>query len=76
MTPAGGAVPMVNLFLGEVIFGGVGSGLYGMFFYIVIAVFVAGLMVGRTPEWLGKKLEAREIKYAARRRAASCRRWS
>src|SRR4029077_1489359 len=64
-TPAGGAVPMVNLFLGEVIFGGVGSGLYGMFFYIVIAVFVAGLMVGRTPEWLGKKLEAREIKYAA-----------
>jgi potassium-transporting ATPase potassium-binding subunit len=65
MTPAGGAVPLVNLFLGEVIFGGVGSGLYGMFFYIVIAVFVAGLMVGRTPEWLGKKLEAREIKYAA-----------
>jgi K+-transporting ATPase ATPase A chain len=65
MTPAGGAVPLVNLFLGEVIFGGVGSGLYGMFFYIVIAVFVAGLMVGRTPEWLGKKIEAREIKYAA-----------
>ena len=57
--------PLVNLFLGEVIFGGVGSGLYGMFFYIVIAVFVAGLMVGRTPEWLGKKIEAREIKYAA-----------
>jgi K+-transporting ATPase ATPase A chain len=65
MTPAGGAVPLVNLFLGEVIFGGVGSGLYGMFFYIVIAVFVAGLMVGRTPEWLGKKIEAREIKLAA-----------
>jgi potassium-transporting ATPase potassium-binding subunit len=65
MTPAGGAVPLVNLFLGEVIFGGVGSGLYGMFFYIVLAVFVAGLMVGRTPEWLGKKLEAREIKIAA-----------
>ena len=65
MTPAGGAVPLVNLFLGEVVFGGVGSGLYGMFFYIVIAVFVAGLMVGRTPEWLGKKLEAREIKIAA-----------
>ncbi|HWB22258.1 MAG TPA: potassium-transporting ATPase subunit KdpA [Gaiellaceae bacterium] len=64
-TAAGGAVPLVNLFLGEVIFGGVGSGLYGMFFYIVIAVFVAGLMVGRTPEWLGKKIEAREIKYAA-----------
>jgi len=65
MTPAGGAVPLVNLFLGEVIFGGVGSGLYGMFFYIVIAVFVAGLMVGRTPEWLGKKIDAREIKLAA-----------
>jgi potassium-transporting ATPase potassium-binding subunit len=65
MTPAGGAVPLVNLFLGEVIFGGVGSGLYGMFFYIILAVFVAGLMVGRTPEWLGKKIEAREIKYAA-----------
>jgi len=64
-TPAGGAVPLINIFLGEVVFGGVGSGLYGMFFYIVIAVFVAGLMVGRTPEWLGKKIEAREIKYAA-----------
>ena len=64
-TPAGGGTPLVNLFLGEVIFGGVGSGLYGMFFYILIAVFVAGLMVGRTPEWLGKKIEAREIKIAA-----------
>src|SRR6202043_1651808 len=64
-TPAGGAVPLVNLFLGEVIFGGVGSGLYGMFFYLIIAVFIAGLMVGRTPEYLGKKIEARQIKYAA-----------
>jgi K+-transporting ATPase ATPase A chain len=64
-TASGGAVPLVNIFVGEVIFGGVGSGLYGMFFYIIIAVFVAGLMVGRTPEWLGKKIEAREIKYAA-----------
>jgi len=64
-TALGGAVPLVNIFVGEVIFGGVGSGLYGMFFYIIIAVFVAGLMVGRTPEWLGKKIEAREIKYAA-----------
>jgi len=64
LTAAGGAVPIVNMFTGEVIFGGVGSGLYGMFFYIVIAVFVAGLMVGRTPEWLGKKIEAREIKIA------------
>jgi K+-transporting ATPase ATPase A chain len=65
MTPLGGAVPLVNLFLGEVVFGGVGSGLYGMFFYIVFAVFVAGLMVGRTPEWLGKKIEAREVKVAS-----------
>ena len=64
-TAYGGAVPLVNMFFGEVIFGGVGSGLYGMFFYIVIAVFIAGLMVGRTPEYLGKKIEAREIKYAA-----------
>jgi K+-transporting ATPase ATPase A chain len=65
LTPFGGAVALVNIFFGEVIFGGVGSGLYGMFFYILIAVFIAGLMVGRTPEYLGKKIEAREIKYAA-----------
>jgi len=65
LTPTGGAVPITNMFTGEVIWGGVGSGLYGMFFYIVIAVFVAGLMVGRTPEYLGKKIEAREIKLAA-----------
>src|SRR6185295_4972090 len=64
-TPSGGAVPLVNIFVGEVIFGGVGSGMYGLLFYILIAVFVAGLMVGRTPEYLGKKIEAREIKYAA-----------
>ena len=56
---------IVNMFTGEVIFGGVGSGLYGMFFYVLIAVFIAGLMVGRTPEYLGKKIEAREIKLAA-----------
>jgi K+-transporting ATPase ATPase A chain len=65
LTATGGAVPILNIFTGEVIWGGVGSGLYGMFFYIVIAVFVAGLMVGRTPEYLGKKIEAREIKLAA-----------
>jgi K+-transporting ATPase ATPase A chain len=64
-TAYGGAVPLLNIFFGEVIFGGVGSGLYGMFFYIVLAVFIAGLMVGRTPEYLGKKIGAREIKYAA-----------
>jgi K+-transporting ATPase ATPase A chain len=65
MTPAGGAVPLVNIFLGEIIFGGVGSGMYGMIFIIVLAVFVAGLMVGRTPEYLGKKIQAREVKLAA-----------
>jgi K+-transporting ATPase ATPase A chain len=64
-TPAGGAVPLVNVFVGEVIFGGVGSGVYSMIFMIVLAVFVAGLMVGRTPEYLGKKIEAREVKLAA-----------
>ncbi len=65
LTALGGAVPIVNMFIGEVIFGGVGSGLYGMLFYVMIAVFVAGLMVGRTPEYLGKKIDAREVKLAA-----------
>src|SRR6201987_4332390 len=65
LTPAGGSVPLVNMFLGEVEPGGVGSGVYGLIFYVLIAVFVAGLMVGRTPEYLGKKIEAREMKYAA-----------
>jgi K+-transporting ATPase, KdpA len=64
-TPLGGLVPMAQIQLGEVIFGGVGSGLYGMLVYAVIAVFVAGLMVGRTPEYLGKKIEAFEIKMAS-----------
>jgi potassium-transporting ATPase potassium-binding subunit len=64
-TPAAGGVPLVNMFLGEVEPGGVGSGVYGLIFYVLIAVFVAGLMVGRTPEWLGKKIEAREMKLAA-----------
>ena len=61
-TPLGGLVPLLNIQLGEVIFGGVGSGLYGMLLYAIIAVFIAGLMVGRTPEYLGKKIEAREVK--------------
>ena len=61
-TPLGGAVPLVNIQLGEVIFGGVGSGLYGMIAFAIVAMFVAGLMVGRTPEYLGKKLEAKEVK--------------
>jgi K+-transporting ATPase ATPase A chain len=60
--PLGGMVPMVNMMLGEVIFGGVGSGLYGMLLFVIVAVFVAGLMVGRTPEYLGKKIEAKEVK--------------
>ncbi len=60
--PIGGMVPMVNIMLGEVIFGGVGSGLYGLLAFAIVAMFVAGLMVGRTPEYLGKKLEAKEVK--------------
>jgi K+-transporting ATPase ATPase A chain len=61
-TGLGGSIPMANIMTGEVIFGGVGSGLYGMLLMVVLAVFVAGLMVGRTPEYLGKRIEAREIK--------------
>jgi potassium-transporting ATPase potassium-binding subunit len=60
--PLGGMVPLVNIELGEVIFGGVGSGLYGMLAFAIVAMFVAGLMVGRTPEYLGKKLESKEVK--------------
>jgi K+-transporting ATPase ATPase A chain len=63
-TGIGGAVPMANLSASEVIFGGVGTGLYSILLYVLLAVFIGGLMVGRTPEWLGKKLEAREIKLA------------
>ena len=61
-TPLGGLVPLTNIMLGEVIFGGVGSGLYGMLIFVVQAVFIAGLMVGRTPEYLGKKIEAYDVK--------------
>src|ERR1035437_8783490 len=61
-TPLGGMVPLANIMLGEVIFGGVGSGLYGMLIFVVLAVFIAGLMVGRTPEYLGKKIEAYDVK--------------
>jgi K+-transporting ATPase ATPase A chain len=64
-TPLGGMIPMVLMQLGEVVFGGVGSGLYGMLVFVLVAVFVAGLMVGRTPEYLGKKIEAYEIKMAS-----------
>ena len=64
-TPLGGLVPLVNILLGEVVFGGVGSGLYGMLVFVILAVFLAGLMVGRTPEYLGKKIEAYDVKMAA-----------
>ncbi len=65
LTGIGGAVPLANMMTGEVIFGGVGSGLYGMLLFVLLAVFIAGLMVGRTPEYLGKKIEARDIKLVA-----------
>jgi K+-transporting ATPase ATPase A chain len=61
-TPLGGMVPIINILLGEIVFGGVGSGLYGMLLFAIVTLFVAGLMVGRTPEYLGKKLEAKEVK--------------
>ncbi|HEY0791281.1 MAG TPA: potassium-transporting ATPase subunit KdpA [Chthoniobacterales bacterium] len=64
-TPLGGFVPLFNIQLGEVIFGGVGAGLYGMLLFVIMAVFIAGLMVGRTPEYLGKKIEAYDIKMAS-----------
>jgi K+-transporting ATPase ATPase A chain len=63
-TPLGGMVPLVNILLGEIVFGGVGAGLYGMLVFVVIAVFIAGLMVGRTPEYLGKKIEAYDVQMA------------
>src|SRR3954464_6393940 len=63
-TPLGGLVPLVNIQLGEVIFGGVGAGLYGILVFVILTVFIAGLMVGRTPEYLGKKIEGKEMKLA------------
>jgi K+-transporting ATPase ATPase A chain len=63
-TPLGGMIPIIMMQLGEIIYGGVGSGLYGMLLMVIVAVFVAGLMVGRTPEYLGKKIEAKEVKMA------------
>jgi potassium-transporting ATPase potassium-binding subunit len=65
LTPLAGLIAMLNIMLGEIIFGGVGSGLYGMLIFIIVTVFIAGLMVGRTPEYLGKKIEALEIKMAS-----------
>ncbi len=63
-TPLGGMIPLINISLGEVIFGGVGSGMYGMIVFVILTVFIAGLMVGRTPEYLGKKIEGYEVKLA------------
>src|SRR5260370_14098549 len=63
-TPLGGFVPLFNMQLGEIIIGGVGAGLYGMLVFVVLAVFIAGLMVGRTPEYLGKKIESYDVKMA------------
>jgi len=63
-TPLGGLIPLIDMQLGEIVFGGVGSGLYGMIVFVVLTVFIAGLMVGRTPEYLGKKIERREVQFA------------
>ena len=63
-TALGGLVPIFNMQLGEIIFGGVGAGLYGMLLFVILSVFVAGLMVGRTPEYVGKKIDGREVKLA------------
>src|ERR1041384_7734347 len=67
LSPLSGMVAMLNIMLGEVIFGGVGAGMYGMIVYVILTVFIAGLMVGRSPEYLGKKIEAFEVKRAGRR---------
>ena len=64
LSPIAGMIAMINIMLGEVIFGGVGAGLYGMVIFIILTVFIAGLMVGRTPEYLGKKMEAFEVQMA------------
>src|SRR5678815_3419182 len=63
-TPLGGMAPLVNIMLGEVIFGGVGAGMYGILVFVILSVFIAGLMVGRTPEYLGKKIQAYDVKMA------------
>ena len=71
-TPLGGLVPLSTSQLGEMIFGGVGAGLYGMLVFVVIAIFIAGLMVGRTPEYLGKKIEAYDVKVASLAMLVTC----
>ena len=64
ITPLGGLVPLANIQLGEIVFGGVGAGFYGLLIYVLLSVFIAGLMVGRTPEYLGKKMESYDVKIA------------
>ncbi len=64
-TPLGGLVPLLNIQLGEIVFGGVGAGMYGILVYVILAVFLAGLMVGRTPEYLGKKIDSRDVRFAS-----------
>jgi potassium-transporting ATPase potassium-binding subunit len=64
LTPIGGMVPLINIMLGEIVFGGVGAGMYGMLVFVILSVFIAGLMVGRTPEYLGKKIESYDVKMA------------
>jgi K+-transporting ATPase ATPase A chain len=64
LTPLGGMIPLINMMLGEIVYGGVGAGLYGMLVFVILAVFIAGLMVGRTPEYLGKKIESFDVKMA------------
>ena len=64
-TPLGGLVPLLNIQLGEIVFGGVGTGMYGMLVYIILAIFLSGLMIGRTPEYLGKKIDSRDIRFAS-----------
>jgi K+-transporting ATPase ATPase A chain len=64
LTPLAGMVPLINIMLGEVVFGGVGAGLYGVLIFVILSVFIAGLMVGRTPEYLGKKIESFDVKMA------------
>jgi len=65
LTPIGGLVPLLNMQLGEIVFGGVGTGMYGMLVYVILAIFLSGLMIGRTPEYLGKKIDSRDVRFAA-----------
>ena len=65
LTPIGGLIPLLNMQLGEIVFGGVGTGLYGMLIYVILAIFLSGLMIGRTPEYVGKKIDSRDVRFAS-----------